>query len=138
MKINPLRIDTSKKGFEKKILNRVGINNAANEKVQKKVDSIISSIRKHGDKSLIGFIKKFDNYNIRNIKNILITSNEIKEAYKYIDKLQISNLKKSIKRIRDFSKKLTFLTRHFQKNMLPINPRFSTFPRSFSRYPEPN
>ena len=105
MKINPLRIDTSKKGFEKKISNRVGINNATNEKVQKKVDSIISSIRKHGDKSLIGFIKKFDNYNIRNIKNILITSNEIKEAYKYIDKLQISNLKKSIKRIRDFSKK---------------------------------
>ena len=61
MKINPLRIDTSKKDFEKKISDRIGINDSANKKVQKKVDLIISSIRKDGDKALMGFIKKFDN-----------------------------------------------------------------------------
>ena len=105
MKINPLRIDTSKKDFEKKISDRIGINDSANKKVQKKVDLIISSIRKDGDKALMGFIKKFDNYDIKRIKDILISSDEIKEAYTYVDKLQVSNLKKSIKRIRDFSKK---------------------------------
>jgi histidinol dehydrogenase len=53
----------------------------------------------------VGFIRKFDNYNVKNIKNIIITPNEIKKAYECIDKLQLTNLKKSIKRIRDFSKK---------------------------------
>mgnify|MGYP003748365587 CR=1 FL=1 len=90
---------------EKKISDRIGINDSANKKVQKKVDLIISSIRKDGDKALMGFIKKFDNYDIKRIKDILISSDEIKEAYTYVDKLQVSNLKKSIKRIRDFSKK---------------------------------
>ena len=104
MKINPLRIDTSDKDFEKKILKRIRIDSNINKKVQNEVDSIISSIRNNGDKSLTGFIKKFDNYNIKNIKNIIITPNEIKKAYEYIDKLQLTNLKKSIKRIRDFAK----------------------------------
>ena len=44
MKINPLRINTSNKDFEKKILKRVRINNNLNKKVQDKVDSIISNI----------------------------------------------------------------------------------------------
>ena len=79
MKINPLRIDTSDKDFEKKILKRIRINNNINKKVQNEVDSIISNIRKNGDKSLVGFIRKFDNYNIKNIKNIIITPNEIKK-----------------------------------------------------------
>ena len=105
MKINPLRINTSDKDFEKKFLKRVKINNNINRKVQDTVDSIISNVRKNGDKALIGFIRKFDNYNVKNIKKIIISPNEIKQAYKCIDKLQLTNLKKSIKRIRDFSKK---------------------------------
>ena len=105
MKINPLRVDTSDKDFEKRIFKRVKINNNLNKKAQDTVNSIISNIQKNGDKSLISFIRKFDNYNIKNIKRIVISSNEIKKAYKCIDKLQLTNLKKSIKRIRDFSKK---------------------------------
>tara|TARA_Y100000389_G_scaffold174505_1_gene184507 strand:- start:2181 stop:3479 length:1299 start_codon:yes stop_codon:yes gene_type:complete len=105
MKINPLRVDTSDKYFEKKILKRIRINNNINKKVQNNVDEIISDIRENGDNSLVRFIRKFDDYNIKNIKKIIITPNEIKKAYKCIDKLQLTSLKKSIKRIRDFSKK---------------------------------
>ncbi|MBT5116365.1 MAG: histidinol dehydrogenase [Gammaproteobacteria bacterium] len=116
MKINPLRIDTSKRNYEKIILSRTGINSNTNRKVQKEVDLIISKIKKSGDKSLLSFINKFDNYNIKNIKNILITPNEIKKSYKYIDKYQLSNLKKSIKRIRDFSKKQKAMSWSNSKN----------------------
>ena len=116
MKINPLRIDTSDKDFEKKFLKRVKINNNINKKVQDTVDSIISNVRKNGDKSLISFIRKFDNYNVANIKKIIISSNEVKKAYKYIDKLQLTNLKKSIKRIRDFSKKQKSVSWTSKKN----------------------
>ena len=37
MKINPLRVDTSDKDFEKKILKRIRINNNINKKVQMKL-----------------------------------------------------------------------------------------------------
>ena len=46
MKINPLRVDTSDKDFEKKIFKRVKINNNINKKVQDTVNSIISNIQK--------------------------------------------------------------------------------------------
>ena len=68
MKINPLRVDTSDKYFEKKILKRIRINNNINKKVQNDVDAIISNVRKNGDDSLVRFIRKFDNYNVKNIK----------------------------------------------------------------------
>ena len=45
MKINPLRIDTSKRNYEKIILSRTGINSNTNRKVQKEVDLIISKIK---------------------------------------------------------------------------------------------
>ena len=38
MKINPLRLDTSDKDFEQKILKRIRINNSINKKVQNEVD----------------------------------------------------------------------------------------------------
>ena len=65
MKINPLRVDTSDKYFEKKILKRIRINNNINKKVQNNVDEIISDIRENGDNSLVRFIRKFDDYNIK-------------------------------------------------------------------------
>jgi histidinol dehydrogenase len=58
MKINPLRLDTSDKDFEQKILKRIRINNSINKKVQNEVDAIISNIKKNGDKSLVSKISK--------------------------------------------------------------------------------
>ena len=104
MKIKYFTLDTSKKDFEKKFKNRIRINSSTNKKAQDLVDTIISNIRSKGDSSLVNYVNKFDGYKIKNTKDILITSKQIKEAYSYIDKSQIMNLKKSISRIRKFAK----------------------------------
>tara|TARA_Y100000992_G_scaffold70046_1_gene43911 strand:+ start:1047 stop:2345 length:1299 start_codon:yes stop_codon:yes gene_type:complete len=105
MKLKPLIIDSSKSNFEKDFLKRIRINDATNSKIQSQVNKIISAVKKKGDFSLIGYINKFDGYKITNIKNIVVTKNQIKKAYSLVTKEQIISLKKSIKRIRDFAKK---------------------------------
>ena len=81
MKIKYLTLDTSKKDFEKKFTNRIRINSSTNKKVQDLINTIISNIRRKGDSSLFNYINKFDGYKIKNIKDILITSKQVREAY---------------------------------------------------------
>ena len=51
------------------------------------------------------YVSQYDNKNISNIKKLLVTKEEIKQAYKITPKDHITNLKKAINRIRKFSKK---------------------------------
>ena len=89
MKLKPLIIDSSKSNFEKDFLKRIRINDATNSKIQSQVNKIISAVKKNGDTSLIGYINKFDGYKITNIKNIVVTKNQIKKAYSLVTKEQI-------------------------------------------------
>ena len=104
MNIKPLVLETNKKNFEKKFLNRIRINSSMNVKVQNLVNRIITDIKDKGDSSLISYINKFDGYKVKNIEDILVTNNQIKEAYKHVEKSQLLSLKKSITRIRKFAK----------------------------------
>ncbi|GIS46097.1 MAG: hypothetical protein Ct9H90mP18_04290 [Gammaproteobacteria bacterium] len=51
------------------------------------------------------YVSQYDSKNISNTKKLLVTKNEIKQAYKITSSDQISNLKKAINRIRKFAKK---------------------------------
>ncbi|MFC1768378.1 histidinol dehydrogenase [Nanoarchaeota archaeon] len=62
---------------------------------------IIDEVKKNGDKALINFSKKFDNYKL---KNIQVSKKEIKQAYKKVDKETINALKKSITNIKTYAK----------------------------------
>ena len=104
MNVKPLILKTNEKYFEKNFLNRIRINSKTNVKVQNLVDRTITDIKDKGDSSLISYINKYDGYKAKNIKDILITKNQINEAYTYIEKSQLLSLKRSIKRIRKFAK----------------------------------
>ena len=105
MNIKPLKLNTLDKDFRKNFFKRIKINSSTNKKIHDFVNNIITNIKKKGDTSLISYIKKYDGYNIRNIKDICITKKQVKEAYTYVDKYQLMNLKRSILRIRKFAKK---------------------------------
>ena len=75
MNIKPLVLETNKKNFEKKFLNRIRINSSMNVKVQNLVNRIITDIKDKGDSSLISYINKFDGYKVKNIEDILVTNN---------------------------------------------------------------
>ena len=142
MKIKYFTLDTSKKDFEKKFKNRIRINSSTNKKAQGLVDTIISNIRSKGDSSLVNYVNKFDGYKIKNIKDILITSKQIKQAYSYIDKSQIADLKKSISRIRKFAKQqktISWSDKHegtiLGEKVTPINSVGVYVPAGKASYP---
>lgn len=71
---------------------------------QEKVDAIISNVKENGDQAVFDYTKQFDGADI-NAENILVTEEEIKEAYEQVDDELIQVIRKAIKNIRDFHEK---------------------------------
>lgn len=72
--------------------------------VQEIVNDIISNIKANGDKALFEYTKQFDKFDV-SADNILVTEEEIKEAYSLVDAELLEVIKKSAKRIADFHEK---------------------------------
>lgn len=72
--------------------------------VQEIVNGIIADIKANGDKALFEYTKKFDKFDV-NKDNILVTEEEIKEAYKKVDDDLVRVIKKSAERIGAFHEK---------------------------------
>ncbi len=72
--------------------------------VQQTVDGILADIKENGDSSLFEYTKKFDKFDL-NKDNILVTQEEIKEAYLQVDNELIRVIKKAADRIRAFHEK---------------------------------
>ena len=100
-----LNLDTKKKDFSKLLQDRLNIRDDINHKTENFVRKVIADIKKNKDKSLVKYVSQYDSKNISNTKKLLVTKNEIKQAYKITSSDQISNLKKAINRIRKFAKK---------------------------------
>lgn len=64
---------------------------------------IINDVKTKGDKALFDYTKKFDKVLLNN-KTIKVTKEEIKKAYKKIDKKTISALRKAAKNIERYAK----------------------------------
>ena len=100
-----LNLDTKKKDFSKLLQDRLNIRDDINHKAENFVRKVIADIKKNKDKSLMKYVSQYDSKNISNTKKLLVTKNEIKQAYKITSSDQVSNLKKAINRIRKFAKK---------------------------------
>ena len=100
-----LNLDTKKKDFSKLLQDRLNIRDDINHKAENFVRKVIADIKKNKDKSLVKYVSQYDSKNISNTKKLLVTKNEIKQAYKITSSDQVSNLKKAINRIRKFAKK---------------------------------
>src|SRR3989338_1163158 len=68
-----------------------------------RVKPVIESVKKFGDKSLIEYTKKYDCFDVTK-NTIEIKSNEIKEAYKKVDKGLVKAIKEAAEIIKKFSK----------------------------------
>lgn len=68
---------------------------------QQAVDAILRDVLAGGDNALFDAIRKYDGFDA-NAKNILVTEEEIEEAYRQTDPEFIAILKKSTKNITDF------------------------------------
>lgn len=71
---------------------------------QEKVDGIIANVKENGDQAVFDYTRQFDGADIH-ADNILVTEEEIKEAYEQVDDKLIEVIRKAIKNIRDFHEK---------------------------------
>lgn len=71
---------------------------------QETVDEIIANVKADGDQAVFDYTKRFDGAKITK-ENILVTEEEIKEAYDQVDDQLIEVIRKAIKNIREFHEK---------------------------------
>lgn len=71
---------------------------------QETVDEIIANVKADGDQAVFDYTKRFDGAEITK-ENILVTEEEIKEAYDQVDDQLIEVIRKAIKNIREFHEK---------------------------------
>lgn len=72
--------------------------------IQNVVNKIVEDVKRNGDDALFKYTNEFDSKLI-NDKNVLVTDEEIEEAFSNVDSKLIEIIKKSINRIEDFHKK---------------------------------
>lgn len=84
--------------------NLLGRNPGSYSEYEATVNEIITSIRERGDSALFEYTKKFDKCDITS-ENILVTKDEIQEAYNQLDPAFVEVMRKSAENIRVFHEK---------------------------------
>jgi histidinol dehydrogenase len=92
------RLEYSKKS-SKEVFNFIDKLDAMSAEIPASVLEIIENVRKNGDDALIFYAEKFDNARLKGLK---VQPEDIKKAYKLIDKSVIPSIRKAIKNITDF------------------------------------
>lgn len=100
MKILKLTEETGKKVLEN-LANR-GLNSSG--EFESKVNAIIEAVREKRDEAVFSFTKQFDGADI-NAGNILVSEEEIKEAYANVDEKLLGVIRKSLVNIRKYHEK---------------------------------
>lgn len=100
MKILKLTEETGKKVLEN-LANR-GLNSSG--EFESKVNAIIGAVREKRDEAVFSFTKQFDGADIH-AGNILVTEEEIKEAYANVDEKLLGVIRKSLVNIRKYHEK---------------------------------
>ena len=97
-------LNTSQTNFTKKLNDHLSFKQGNCESVEKTVDKILKKIQGSGDSGLRLLIKKYDNTFYKKISNSIVTKKEISDAYSQTPKKIVSNLKKAMRNIKNFSK----------------------------------
>lgn len=74
------------------------------DQYQDTVSAILEEVRMNGDKAVFSYTKKFDKADIT-AENLLVTPEEIEEAYSQVDEKLVEVMKKSIENICSFHEK---------------------------------
>lgn len=68
------------------------------------VSEVVNEVKQKGDEALLAYTKKFDGCDLTT-EQLLVTEEEIKEAYEAVDDELVEIIRKSLKNIRDYHEK---------------------------------
>tara|TARA_Y100000768_G_scaffold379365_1_gene354998 strand:- start:1541 stop:2830 length:1290 start_codon:yes stop_codon:yes gene_type:complete len=108
MKIKTL--DISSNTFMSDLSNHLNLRIKNSAHIDKTVDLILKDVRRNGDQALIKFTKKYDKASYKKINDSLIQKKEIEQAYSFIPKKTLVNIKKAITNIKNFSRQQSLKT----------------------------
>ena len=92
---------TDEKAFLEQLAQR---NGETDKKVSQIVTEIIETVRKGGDQAVQNYTKQFDGADI-NAGNILVTEEEIEEAYAQVDEKLLAVIRKALVNIKKYHEK---------------------------------
>ncbi len=104
LKIKTRFIKYSDREFKNKFDDLIYDEKKSNNKINTTVSKILKNVFKNGDDDLNHYVKKFDKINVKNVKELFITNNTLKEAYDGLEKEQKKALNIAAERIRKFHK----------------------------------
>ena len=100
-----MRIENLTKENTKNLLEKLLKRSPTNyDSYEKDVKAIINNVKDNGDKALFNYTLQFDKANI-NADNIVVTTEELEEAYKEVDPKLIEVIRKSLDKIKSFHEK---------------------------------
>ncbi len=71
---------------------------------EEKVDAIIQNVKQNGDQAVFDYTKQFDGVEIT-AENVLVTAQEIEEAYEQVDQTLLEVIRKALVNIRSYHEK---------------------------------
>ena len=93
------------KNFQKQFLDVLEKREFSDNKVDGTVNHIIKKVRDGSDQSLVDLTKQYDNYSVKNIRDLIVTQNEIVKAKSLVPSKVLKALKKAVIRIKSYHKK---------------------------------
>lgn len=93
------------KNFQKQFLDVLEKREFSDNKVDDTVNHIIKKVRDGSDQSLVDLTKQYDNYSVKNIRDLIVTQNEIVKAKSLVPSKVLKALKKAVIRIKSYHKK---------------------------------
>ena len=93
------------KNFQKQFLDVLEKREFSDNKVDDTVNQIIKKVRDGSDQSLVDLTKQYDNHSVKNIRDLIVTQNEIVKAKSLVSSKVLKALKKAVIRIKSYHKK---------------------------------
>lgn len=97
------RLDASDKNFEVQLEELLAWNETEDASVQHLVIDIIAKVRKEGDKAVLDYTNKFDQTKLKNISEIELPLNTLKEAWDSLSAEKADALQTAANRIRAYA-----------------------------------
>ena len=102
--MSKILFDNNKK-FQKQFLEVLEKREFSDNKVDDTVNQIIKKVRDGSDQSLVDLTKQYDNHSVKNIRDLIVTQNEIVKAKSLVSSKVLKALKKAVIRIKSYHKK---------------------------------
>lgn len=103
--LNIKKISSNDKNFSEILQKYIFQRKTSTSEIRNTVQSIIEEVKKNGDKAIINFSKKFDNYHVNSVQELEISKDDIVSSLEKINDEEINALKFAKKRIETFCKK---------------------------------